>query len=166
MLVSQNLLPLRTAPLVSSYNYNSFLLRRVSLFPFIIRSSRVKLPPSATCTTRLSTHNTRSPASPGIPASVAAMSTVAIPQQHDFPHQSSPHQHPTTTPDTDDTFDSETPRSSRESSSDRTVDQKKPSGFQRMSAFFPLAYKESAYQWVRHCCSLRFACESPINTEN
>lgn len=121
---------------------------------------RVNPPPSATCSNSPNNPNTYNSRQP---ASAATMSTVAIPvSQH--PHQPH-HPHPHSSPRQQDQeynlpsdgFDSETPSSSRASSRSRTSakksrnspDQKQQSGSQqRMSAFFPLGYKEAAYQWV------------------
>ncbi|KAL1858892.1 hypothetical protein Daus18300_009761 [Diaporthe australafricana] len=73
------------------------------------------------------------------------MSTAALPQQpQHFPH-------PEAAPTATDTHpsDSEKSSSSRDSSrsGSRSRTQKGQRGLQRMSTYFPLGYKEAAYQW-------------------
>ncbi|KAJ4385479.1 hypothetical protein N0V93_009907 [Gnomoniopsis smithogilvyi] len=79
------------------------------------------------------------------------MSTVAIPQQPLSHHPTSPTYDPN-----DSAFDSETPTSSRASSrsgrrsrksQDRNKQDLESGQASRMSAFFPLGYKEAASQW-------------------
>lgn len=128
------------------------------LLPLATRSrlgARIILLPSATCTNKHNTYISRRA------DSAATMSTVAIPTpQHAHPHHHHIHsqplqQDPTNTPS--DGFDSETPSSSRESSRSGTSGrraknskeiQQQSGSQQRMSSFFPLGYKEAAYQWV------------------
>lgn len=126
-----------------------------------VGARRVKPPPSATCSNNPNNPNAYNSRQPG---SAATMSTVAIPaSQHPHPHHPHPHSSPRQQ-DQDhslpsDGFDSETPSSSSRASSrsrrsaktsKNTQDKKQQSGSQqRMSAFFPLGYKEAAYQWVR-----------------
>lgn len=115
-----------------------------------------KPPSSATCSNKNCAYNTR------LAASVATMSTVAIPQQplpQPLPLHNNHHnqQHSPSDDPTDSAFDSETPTSSRASSTSRRRSRKSqepdrsqnlPLQPSRMSAFFPLGYKEAASQWV------------------
>lgn len=121
---------------LSSASLSSLITRLLLLGPF-----------SATCSNiYFSSNRCR-------PVSAAKMSTVAIPQQHTLHSPSLQH------PDSpDNASDSETPASSRKSSrsASRSSRRSKEStrqqpGLQRMSGYFPLGYKEAAYQWV---CSL------------
>lgn len=125
--------------------------------PVIRLTARVKSPLPAIgtlCTNTSCACNTR------LAASVATMSTVAIPQQ---PLSQPLHHHHTQLPSSyephDSTLDSEPPispsstsskssRRSRKSSQDRKTEEVQPGQTSRMSAFFPLGYKEAASQWV------------------
>lgn len=124
----------------------------------------VKSPPSAICSSSSDYHYHYHYYYPRPAASVATMSTVAVPQQplstplpHHHHHHHHRHHQPYDKP-ADAAFDSETPSSSRASSrgpvprSRNSHDRKKelqPGQASRMSAFFPLGYKEAAAQWVR-----------------
>lgn len=140
------------------YSYSSLVIRIATR----VGSSPLS---ATTCSNIDCAYNTRTA------GSVARMSTVAIPQQP--LSQPIHHQPPSPSYDPHDSaFDSETPTSSRASSrsgrqSRRSQDRTKspPSGqASRMSAFFPLGYKEAASQWV---CSLHDAlapdCDSNTN---
>lgn len=108
---------------------------------------------SATCSTCNIIVNRPSAYSNRRPVSAAKMTTVAIPQQH-IQHPPPPLEH-SSTPNS--ASDSETPASSRKSSRSasrssrrsRESTRQQP-GLQRMSGYFPLGYKEAAYQWVHH----------------
>lgn len=120
-------------------------------------AARVKWSRSATLfTNTFATYNTR------LAASVATMSTVAIPQQPlSQPLQNHTHIPSSYNPHDSTTFDSDLPispatstssissRRSRKSSRDRKIEEVQPGQNSRMSAFFPLGYKEAASQWVR-----------------
>lgn len=141
------LLMFRTYLPLYSCSYSSLVIRL---------AARVKSPPSAIgtlCTNTSCAYNTR------FAASVATMSTVAIPQQP----LSQPLHHHAQLPSSYDphgpTLDSEPPispsitssktsRRSKKSSQDRKVEEVQPDRAPRMSAFFPLGYKEAASQWV------------------
>lgn len=167
MLISRSLL--HSNLLHSPYFYAALpslnVVIRSSSLPRLGASSRSRVvsPPSATCSNKFSTCNTRSA------GSVAIMSTsAAIPQQD---HRQDHSLHQNSEPPSD-AFDSETPTSSRassrsgrasrkSSSKSRKVTQPQPASEKRMSAFFPLGYKEAAYQWVQlillqlHCTSVQ-----------
>lgn len=96
-------------------------------------------------------HATRS----AINISVAAMSTVANPHQAHSQHQ----------PSSDSTYSPSTSSSSRASSRQgrtfKNPENAKKLQVGRMSAFFPLGYKEAASQWVcsrRRCLHMRPNC--------
>lgn len=124
----------------------------------LIVNSLATRSPLASHLVRCSNSNTAFP--PCRRVSLATMSTAAaLPQQPQ--HFPQPEDAPTST--STHLSDSETPLSSRDSSRSgaRSRKQEDQRGLQRMSTFFPLGYKEAAYQWVSFVCpSLLPLCQS------
>lgn len=141
------LLMFRTRGHLQLYSSSSLVIRL---------AARVKWSCAATLfTNTFCAYNTR------LAASVATMSTVAIPQQplsqplqHHAQIPSSYNPHDATTFDSDlpispSSTSSKSSRRSRKSSQDRKIEEVQSGQSSRMSAFFPLGYKEAASQWVR-----------------
>lgn len=126
--------------------------RSTVFLSFLSKRSLATRRPLASHLASCSNSNTAS--SPSRSVSVATMSTAAalpqqpqhFPQPEDAPTSTSPH-----------LSDSETPASSRDSSrsGSKSRKQEEQRGQQRMSTYFPLGYKEAAYQWVSSCLSHR-----------
>lgn len=155
MLIIRNYRPSSQLPSLfdSSSSSSSSLTAAASSAPSLL-SSLVTRPLvlslfSATCSNRPSLYSHHRL------VSAATMSTVAIPQQHHHHHQHPPPPPHVEQPDSPKSAsDSETPSSSRKSSrsgsrSRRSKDStRQQPGLQRMSGYFPLGYKDAAYQWV------------------
>lgn len=130
---------------ISSSSSLSALATRLLLAPFSATCSINSLSPYSSNRRRL------------LVSAAPQMSTVAIPQQDQHQHPA-----PQQPASPDHASDSETPSSSRKSSRSRSRSARRSKesnrpqpGLQRMSAYFPIGYKEAAYQWVCHCHGLR-----------
>lgn len=128
-----------------SYHPNSYYYSALSSLAVIRPTLRVKLSAASVPNTYGNIHYSAA-------VSVARMSaSVAIPQQPHSQHQPASDENTTsafptrTSSSSPSRASSQSGRRSRQSTDEKT---KAQSGNPRMSAFFPLGYKEAASQWV------------------